>query len=73
MKTKTKLTVVASNKVATGAYKGHREGSKKGAVHRVFDQKGRDAALQYGRMRKLKASTLNQWFNTWTRASKKAA
>lgn len=51
------------------AYKGHRQGSRKGSVRKCFDSKGRDKAIAYGRMRGLKESTLKQWINTWKRES----
>jgi hypothetical protein len=55
------------------AYKNHRQGSAKGTVHKVFDSKGKAAAVSYGKTRKLKASTLNQWTNTWARESRATA
>ena len=50
-----------------GAYKAHRAGSRKGSVHKCFDDKGRVTAISYGKMRGLKGSTLTQWINTWSR------
>jgi len=51
-------------------YKNHRPGSRKGAVRKVFDEKGRDPAISYGRTRKLAVTTLRNWVNTWAREAK---
>lgn len=66
VKAKTATKKVAA-KAASKAYKNHREGSRKGAVRKVFDEKGREKAFAFGESQKLKASTLNQWMNTWAR------
>ena len=71
-KKRANLKMVASGKSAkVENYKTHRAGSRKGAVRRVFDTKGREAAVTYGRMRRLKSSTLANWVNTWGRESAK--
>lgn len=70
---KSKGTPAKANKVEAEGYSGHRAGSRKGAIHQTFDSKGREAALAEGKKAGLKESTLNQWFNTWTRSGTKAA
>jgi hypothetical protein len=51
--------------MAKSAYKQHREGSRKGEVHRVYDTKGRDPARALGERLKLKPTTLTIWFASW--------
>lgn len=51
-------------------YKGHRDGSRKGAVHKLYDEEGRDAASEKGLELGLKSGTLITWFSIWARADK---
>jgi len=61
------------------AYKDHRAGSTKGEVHRVFDTKGKDAAIAYAEKHDIQTSTARTWCSTWgagkgaKKAVKKAA
>jgi hypothetical protein len=55
------------SRVMRNEYPGHRKGSRKGAVHQVFDAKGAEAAYRAGRQRRLKESTLRSWFSSWGR------
>lgn len=64
-KTAAKAEKVA--KVEKAGYKNHRDGSRKGEVRKVFDEKGREKAMAFGKTQKLKESTLKQWMNTWAR------
>jgi hypothetical protein len=47
-------------------YKGHKAGSRKGEVHRVFDQKGADEAMKYGVDKGLKPGTIKSWMGYWS-------
>ena len=48
---------------------GHKEGSRKGRVHALFDKEGQDAAWTLGLKLKLSPNTLRAWFGTWRRES----
>lgn len=50
-------------------YKDHLPGSRKGDVHRLFDQKGREVARATGENLGLKPATLRKWFTTWEQSS----
>jgi len=45
----------------------HKEGSRKGKVHELFDKEGPDAAWVLGLKLKLKENTLRSWFASWKR------
>ena len=45
----------------------HKEGSRKGKVHQLFDEQGAEAAWVLGLKLKLKQSTLRSWFAAWKR------
>jgi hypothetical protein len=49
----------------------HREGSRKGKVHALYDKQGQDAAWTLGLKLKLKESTLRTWLGTWNRGAVK--
>lgn len=51
-------------------YKNHRQSSRKGSVHKCFDNHGATRALAYGRMRGLKESTVKQWVSKWRQEQK---
>lgn len=51
--------------MAKEAYKDHRAGSTKGEVHRVFDTKGKDAAIKYATGHDIQESTARTWCSTW--------
>jgi hypothetical protein len=46
---------------------GHKEGSRKGKVHELFDKEGPEAASVLGLKLKLKEGTLRSWFAAWKR------
>lgn len=46
-------------------YKGHRAGSNKGIVHKVFDEKGKDAALKKAGALGLLPNTARTWCSEW--------
>jgi len=50
-------------------YKNHLKGSRKETVHKVFDEKGPDAAKKKGLDLGLKPGTLLSWSGTWRRAA----
>jgi hypothetical protein len=45
----------------------HKEGSRKGKVHLLFNEQGAEAAWVLGLKLKLKQSTLRSWFAAWKR------
>lgn len=45
----------------------HKEGSRKGKVHELFDKEGLEAGWVLGLKLKLKQSTLRSWFAAWKR------
>lgn len=47
-------------------YKGHKPGSRKGEVHRIFDQKGVEEAMKYGVAKGLKEGTIKSWIGVWS-------
>lgn len=51
-------------------YKGHRVGSAKERVHKVFDEKGKDAAIKKAVSLDLQETTARTWCSTWTKGSK---
>ena len=52
-------------------YKNHQAGSRKGDVHRLYDEKGADAAIAYALKNKLKESTARTWIGSWRRSEGK--
>ncbi|HKX35954.1 MAG TPA: hypothetical protein VJM79_04720, partial [Rhizorhapis sp.] len=63
----------AKKKAATGTkpgqkgdgYKGHRVGSNKETVHKVYDDKGRDAAIKKAAALELADNTARSWISSW--------
>jgi hypothetical protein len=49
------------------SFGGHKEGSRKGKVHQLFDEQGAEAAWVLGLKLKLKEGTLRSWFAAWKR------
>lgn len=49
------------------AYKNHRAGSALGAVHKVFDEKGKDAAKKKGESLGLEPHTVRSAISQWER------
>lgn len=49
------------------AYKNHRAGSAMGAVHKVFDERGKDAAKKKGEDLGLKPHTVRAAISLWER------
>lgn len=47
------------------AYENHMEGSRKGKVHKLYDEQGSDAAWTLGLRLGLKQGTLRTWFANW--------
>ena len=61
----------ASVQIAGSAeYKGHRAGSRKGYVHRVFDESGEEAASKVGEQLGLKKGTISSWFIAFRKVAK---
>jgi hypothetical protein len=54
-------------------YRSHKEGSRKGKVHELFDKQGPEAAWTLGLKLKLKQGTLRSWFAAWAKATGKKA
>jgi hypothetical protein len=48
-------------------YGSHKEGSRKGKVHQLFDEQGPESAWVLGLKLKLKEGTLRSWFAAWKR------
>lgn len=46
-------------------YKGHRSGSNKETVHKVYDEKGRDAAFKKAAALGLAENTARSWASSW--------
>ena len=44
---------------------GHKEGSRKGKVHALYDKQGPEAAWVLGKKLKLAEGTLRSWFGAW--------
>jgi len=61
---------MSTKKVAP--YKNHRAGSRKGSVHKCYDNKGADKAISYGKMRGIQSNTLRSWISGWRRQSQAA-
>lgn len=57
---------------ATEGYKGHRPGVAKGDVHKMFDTKGKDAAIALAEKLKLAKGTARSWISSWGGKGKKA-
>ena len=53
-------------------YGSHKEGSRKGKVHSLFDEQGTEAAWVLGLKLKLKEGTLRSWFAAWKRLQSKS-
>jgi hypothetical protein len=51
---------------------GHKEGSRKGKVHELFDKDGAEAAWVLGLKLQLKQTTLRSWFAAWKRLQSKS-
>lgn len=54
-----------AKKARGSGYKGHREGSRKEEIHKVFDDKGVDAALKAAEKKGLSTSTARNWIYRW--------
>jgi hypothetical protein len=59
MKTKIKTTRKTSKAVEAEGYKGHKPGSRIGQLHKMFDEKGEDAARKLGEKLGLASATLS--------------
>lgn len=57
----------------TEGYKGHRPGSNKGKLHKVFDEKGREAAILAAERAGIKKGTISSWMWSWGSENKRAA
>ena len=65
---KSKATKPASTtKARELGYGVHKEGSRKGKVHELFNKEGPEAAWVLGLKLKLKENTLRSWFASWKR------
>jgi hypothetical protein len=64
---KPKTTKPATTTTARREYGVHKEGSRKGKVHELFDKEGPEAAWVLGLKLKLKENTLRSWFASWKR------
>lgn len=67
-------TTKAKGAAAKGTgYKGHREGSRKESIHKIFDEKGFEAAIKAAEKADLSALTAKSWIYSWGgKAPKKA-
>lgn len=58
----------------TEGYKGHQAGSNKGKVHKIFDEKGPEAAMKKGLSLDLSPNTIRTWISSkFASAAKLAA
>lgn len=62
------MTSKEYSNMAMAGYKGHRKGSRKEQVRRIFDQRGPSYARRTGKQKGLRESTLRSWFSTWAHA-----
>lgn len=62
---KTEVKTAKGKAASEEGYKGHRADSRKGAIHKLFDEKGADAARAKGIKDKLAEGTLNSWISAW--------
>ena len=69
-KAKTKKAAGAAGKKGDG-YKGHRAGSNKEQVHKVYDEKGAEAAIKLASKLGLSEGTPKSWISSWGGATKK--
>jgi hypothetical protein len=53
-------------------YGSHKQGSRKGKVHQLFNEQGAEAAWVLGLKLQLKAGTLRSWFAAWKRVQSKS-
>ncbi len=58
---------------AKEAYKDHRPGSRKGAVHKAFDEGGAKKALKVGEKLELSPRSVGNWISAWSGTGTKAA
>jgi hypothetical protein len=58
---------VNTTKARELSYGVHKEGSRKGKVHQLFDKEGAEAAWVLGLKLQLKQTTLRSWFAGWRR------
>ena len=66
----TKLSTAGTAPVQ--GYVSHKDGSRKGKVHQLFDEQGAEAAWVLGIKLKLKEGTLRSWFAAWKRVQSKS-
>jgi hypothetical protein len=65
---KSKATKPANTmKAREPGYGAHKEGSRKGKVHELFNKEGPEAAWVLGLKLKLKENTLRSWYASWKR------
>lgn len=54
-------------------YKNHRAGSRKGFVHKAFDNNGAEAALMIAQRAGIKVASCRSWMSSWRKAEPKKA
>jgi hypothetical protein len=59
--------VQAGSALITMVLHHHKEGSRKGKVHQLFDEQGAESAWVLGLKLKFKEGTLRSWFAAWKR------
>ena len=55
----------AKKQTRGNGYKGHREGSRKEKIHKIFDEKGADAAIKAAEKEGLASITARSWIYSW--------
>ena len=63
---------VNTTKARELGYGVHKEGSRKGTIHELFDKEGQDVAWTRGIKVGLKPGTLRSWFAAWKRVQSKS-
>lgn len=71
-KTKSTKPATKLSMAAMAPERGHKEGSRKGKVHQLFNEQGAEAAWVLGLKLKLKEGTLRSWFAAWKRVQSKS-
>ena len=61
-----------AGKAPEQGYGRHKEGSRKGTIHELFDKEGQDVAWTRGLKVGLKQGTLRSWFAAWKRVQSKS-
>lgn len=54
--------------MTTEGYKGHRPGSRKEKLHKIFDEGGPEKAVKAAEKEGIAASTIRTWMSSWRRS-----